>query len=69
MTFSNRVRSATSPRLGIRYDPWKWLTLRLGVYEAYRAPTLAELYRQSSVEDLVLNPNPNLGPNIFRVAR
>jgi iron complex outermembrane receptor protein len=61
-TFSNRVRSATSPRLGLRYDPWKWLTLRFGVYEAYRAPTLAELYRQSTVEDLVLSPNPRLRP-------
>ncbi|HVN28749.1 MAG TPA: TonB-dependent receptor, partial [Candidatus Binataceae bacterium] len=61
-TFSDHVRSATSPRLGLRYDPWKWLTLRLGLYESYRAPTLAELYRQSSVEDLVLNPNPRLQP-------
>ena len=61
-TFTDRVRTATSPRLGIRYDPWKWLTLHLGLYEAYRAPTLAELYRQSSVEDLVLVPNPRLNP-------
>jgi outer membrane receptor protein involved in Fe transport len=61
-TFTNRVRTATSPRLGIRYDPWKWLNLHLGLYEAYRAPTLAELYRQSSVEDLVLLPNPRLNP-------
>jgi len=65
-TFTNRVRTATSPRLGVRYDPWKWLTLRLGLYEAYRAPTLAELYRQSSVEDLVLIPNPNLSPEYLQ---
>jgi outer membrane receptor protein involved in Fe transport len=62
VTLTNRVRTAASPRLGVRYDPWKWLTLRFGVYEAYRAPTLAELYRQSSVEDLVLYPNPRLRP-------
>jgi len=60
MTFPDRTRTATSPRLGLRYDPWKWLTLHVGLYEAYRAPTLAELYRQSSVESLVLVPNPKL---------
>jgi len=65
-TFSDHVRTATSPRLGIRYDLWKWLTLKFGVYEAYRAPTLAELYRQSSVEDLVLFPNPRLSPEYLR---
>jgi outer membrane receptor protein involved in Fe transport len=59
-TFPDHARTATSPRVGIRYEPWKWLTLRLGLYEAYRAPTLAELYRQSSVEDLILLPNPKL---------
>ncbi len=65
-TFSDHVRSATSPRLGIRYDPWKWLTLRLGLYEAYRAPTLAELYRPSSVEELQLIPNPRLSPEYLQ---
>jgi iron complex outermembrane receptor protein len=64
-SFSDRVRTATSPRLGVRYEPWKWLTLRAGLYEAYRAPTLAELYRQSSVEDLTLFPNPKLRPEFL----
>ncbi len=63
--FSNHVRTATSPRLGIRYDVFKWLTFRGNAYEAYRAPTLAELFRQSSVEDLVLLPNPRLEPEFF----
>ncbi len=63
--FSNHLRTATSPRLGIRYDATKWLTLRGNAYEAYRAPTLAELFRQSSVEDLVLLPNPRLEPEFF----
>jgi outer membrane receptor protein involved in Fe transport len=65
VNFSNRMRTATSPRLGLRYGPWNWFTLRAGLYEAYRAPTLAELYRQSSVESLVLLPNPNLSPEFF----
>ncbi len=37
----------------------------MGLYEAYRAPTLAELYRQSSVEDLILLPNPKLSPEFL----
>lgn len=55
-TFPAHMRTATSPRLGVRYNPMKWLTLRAGLYEAFRVPTLAELYRQSSVESLVLLP-------------
>jgi outer membrane receptor protein involved in Fe transport len=65
LKFVDRMRTATSPRLTVRYGPWNWLTLRAGVYEAYRSPTLAELYRQSSVESLVLLPNPNLSPEFF----
>ena len=65
VTFPAHMRTATSPKLGIRYNPWKWLTLRAAIYEAFRVPTLAELYRQSSVEDLVLLPNPNLSPEFM----
>jgi iron complex outermembrane receptor protein len=64
--FPDRMRTATSPKLGFRYAPTDWLTLRGGLYEAFRAPTLAELYRQSSVEDLVLKPNPNLSPEFLQ---
>jgi iron complex outermembrane recepter protein len=65
VNFVNRMRTAASPRMGLRYGPWNWLTLRAGLYEAYRAPTLAELYSQSSVESLVLLPNPKLTPEFF----
>ena len=65
VTFPAHTRTATSPRFGARYNPWEWLTLRCGYYQAFRAPTLAELYRQSSVEDLVLLPNPNLSPEFL----
>src|SRR5207245_10990405 len=37
--FVDRTRTATSPRLGLRYAPWRSLTLRGGLYEAFRAPT------------------------------
>ncbi len=63
--YSDRTRTATSPKLGIRYEVWRWLTLRGALYQAFRAPTLAELYRQSSVEDLVLLPNPKLKPEFL----
>jgi iron complex outermembrane recepter protein len=65
VTFPAHMRTATSPRLGVRYNPLEWLTLRAGLYQAFRVPTLAELYRQSSVEDLVLLPNPNLSPEFL----
>jgi outer membrane receptor protein involved in Fe transport len=65
-TFPDRMRTATSPRIGARYTPLPWLALRGGLYEAFRAPTLAELYRQSSVEDLVLIPNSRLRPEFLQ---
>lgn len=65
VTFPAHMRTATSPKLGLRYNPWNWLTLRAAIYEAFRVPTLAELYRQSSVESLVLLPNPNLAPEFL----
>jgi iron complex outermembrane receptor protein len=65
MTFPDRTRTATSPKLAVRYAPWQWLTLRGSLYEAFRAPTLAELYRQSTVESLVLLPNPSLSPEFL----
>jgi outer membrane receptor protein involved in Fe transport len=36
--------------------------VRAAAYEAFRAPNLAELYRESRVEDLTLLPNPRLTP-------
>lgn len=64
-TFADRMRTATSPKLAVRYAPWQWLVLRGGLYSAFRAPTLAELYRQSTVESLVLAPNPKLSPELL----
>ena len=64
--FPERTRTATSPKLGAHYAVSRWLTLRGDLYEAFRAPTLAELYRQSSVESLVLLPNPQLSPEFLQ---
>ncbi len=63
--YSDRTRTATSPKLGMRYQIRRWIALRGALYEAFRAPTLAELYRPSSVEDLILLPNPKLKPEFL----
>jgi iron complex outermembrane recepter protein len=63
--FPDRTRTATSPKVGLRVAPWRWLSMRGSLYQAFRAPTLAELYRQSSVERLVLLPNPKLAPEFL----
>ena len=42
--------------------PTDWLHLRAAAYRAFRAPTLAELYRQSYVEGLQFRPNPEPQP-------
>jgi len=60
--FPDRSYTAISPRLSFRYQFWPWLALHGAGYQAFRAPTLAELYRQSSVEGLVLLANPRLRP-------
>lgn len=60
--FPSRSDTAISPRLSFSYQLWSGLAFRGAGYQAFRAPTLAELYRQSSVEGLVLQANPRLRP-------
>lgn len=60
--FASRTAARFSPRLSILYRVAEWFALRGAAYRGFRAPNLAELYRPSEVEDLVLRPNPNLGP-------
>lgn len=59
--FSGTTDVTFNPKLGVFYTVNDWLQLRGALYRAFRAPTLAELYRQSMVEGLTLLPNPNLG--------
>jgi iron complex outermembrane receptor protein len=58
----SRTRATFNPRLSLLYRATEWLHLRAAAYRAFRAPTLAELYRESQVEGLKLHPNPNLEP-------
>lgn len=61
-SFPGRSRGTFNPRLGVLYRTTEWLHLRAAAYRAFRAPTLAELYRHSAVEDQQFVPNPNLSP-------
>jgi len=58
--FSSRNQTAVNPRLSVRYRPAEWLAVDAAAYRGFRAPTLAELYRQTEVEDLTLLPNSGL---------
>jgi len=60
--FQNHTYAALNPRMSILYRTTEWLHLRAAAYRGFRAPTLAELYRQSQVEDLMILPNPGLSP-------
>lgn len=63
--FPDQDRTAWSPRLSFRYQLREGLALRGAGYQAFRAPTLSELYRRSSIEGLVLRENPHLGPEFL----
>jgi len=59
-TFNAKTDVKFNPKLSVLYRAADWAHLRAAVYRAFRAPTLAELYRPSAVEGLELEPNPNL---------
>ncbi len=66
-TFPDRSEVEVSPRLSLGYDlegPW---SLRGGVYRAFRAPTLNELYRGFYAGNTPFRPNTNLKPELLRV--
>jgi outer membrane receptor protein involved in Fe transport len=58
--FSSQTHVDFDPKLSASYRATDWLTVRGAVYRAFRAPTLAELYRRSAVEGLQMLPNPDL---------
>ena len=56
-----------SPRLSVRYQAAEPLALRGGVYRAFVAPTLQNLYRGARPQNQIQLPNPDLSPEILRV--
>ncbi len=63
---SDRSDQQLSPKLGVRYRPLEWLTLRASGYGAFRAPTLNELYRPFQVGTILTAANSELGPETLR---
>ncbi|MGH8070905.1 MAG: TonB-dependent receptor plug domain-containing protein [Candidatus Entotheonellia bacterium] len=61
-SFSDRTDTAVSPKLAILYRATDSLSLRAAAYQAFRAPTLNELYRQFRVGNVVTLANADLGP-------
>ena len=58
--YPNRTKTAFSPRLGVRYQIVPRFSVHGALYQAFRAPNLAELYRKQISATQVTIPNPNL---------
>lgn len=58
--FPERAETAFSPRLGLLYRIDSRLTLTASAYQAFRAPTLNELYRSFRVGSVVTQANAGL---------
>jgi outer membrane receptor protein involved in Fe transport len=60
--FADRSDTAVSPKFAVLYHATDRLSLRAAAYQAFRAPTLNELYRQFRVGNVVTLANAELGP-------
>lgn len=58
--FPSRSADAVDPKLGVRVRPLEWLSLRAAGYQAFRSPTLNELYRSFQVGQIRTLGNENL---------
>ena len=61
-SYPDRTKTAFSPRAGLRYQLLSSLSLHGAVYDAFRAPNLAELFRKQISGTSITIPNPNLAP-------
>lgn len=63
MNFDSRSASYFSPKGSLVYKPWEKTTLRASVGQAFRPPTVYELYRTyTGSYGTVYQSNPNLDP-------
>ena len=58
--FANRSQTAFSPRVSLLHTFGHGISANASVYQAFRPPTLNELYRNYRVGNTVTNANPNL---------
>ena len=65
--FSERSAVEVSPRLSLGYDLEGGWSLRGGVYRAFRAPSLNELYRGFYAGNRAFRPNADLKPELLRI--
>jgi len=65
ISIPDQDRTVISPKLAFRYELFDALAVRGAGYRAFRAPTLSELTRESSVERLRFLPNRFLGPEFL----
>lgn len=61
-TFADRTRLAVSPRVGVHYQAADRLSLRSSFYQAFRAPTINELFRPFRVRNDITEANAGLDP-------
>jgi outer membrane receptor protein involved in Fe transport len=58
----NQSIMKVDPRVSVRYALTDWMALRAAYYEAFRAPTLDELYRGFASDGGIYYPNSDLKP-------
>ena len=58
--FPSRDTLQLSPRVALRYEMTPAMGLHAATYQAFRAPTLRELYRGTSSKNIVVLPNADL---------
>lgn len=62
-SYETRVASAFSPKIALVWKPFAGTTLRTSAGQAFRPPTVYELYRTwTSSSDITYNGNPDLKP-------
>jgi len=61
-TYAERSDSAWSPKAGLAYKLNDALTLRSSIGSAFKAPTVYDLYRSSTLSSYDTKANPNLKP-------
>ena len=60
VAYADSSKTAFSPRVGVRYQPFSSLSFHAAYYRAFRAPNLAELYRKQVSPTSITIPNPYL---------
>ncbi|MGP8153888.1 MAG: TonB-dependent receptor [Smithella sp.] len=61
-TYDSRNAASFSPKLSVVYKPFEIATLKADVGQAFRAPTVYELYSKWSYSGMIWSGNPDLKP-------